>query len=104
MRALQLQPQSTAHYHRLALLAARSSPPPGAESAHHAAQSVLLERALALMPSDAVLKFAVSDVRKMQFGLINTAVPGSQHYSDEAAHRHARNQWLKSLRDVAAID
>ena len=37
LRALQLQPQSTAHYHRLALLAARSSPPPGAESAHHAA-------------------------------------------------------------------
>ena len=104
LRALQLQPHSTAHYHQLALLAARSSPPAGAESAYHAAQSVLLERAVALMPSDTVLKFAVSDVRKMHFSLINTAVPGSPHYSNEATHRHARNQWLKSLRDVAAID
>ena len=55
LRALQLQPRSAARYHQLALLAARSSPPPGAESAYHAAQSVLLEQAVALMPSDAVL-------------------------------------------------
>ena len=56
------------------------------------------------MPSDVTLKFAISDVRKMQFSLLNTAVPGSQHFNDEAIHRRVRNQWLTSLRDVVAID
>ena len=104
VRSLQLQPSDSAQYQQLALRAARTGAPPGSESEHHAAQSVLLERALALLPSDVALKMAVSDVARAQFSLLNNAVPGSQHYRGEAAFQRARNQWLKSLRDVSALD
>ena len=104
VRALQLQPHSSSQYRQLALSAARTSAPPGTEVTHHAAQSVLLKRALSLLPTDVALKMAASDVAKAQFSMLNTAVPGSQHYRGDAALGRARSQWLKSLRDVASMD
>ena len=94
LHALRLQPSHAAHYHQLALLAQQYNAP-------HETRAALLERASALSPSDAGLKFEVSNARKDHFYELHT---GSTDSGGAAALKHARKRWLASLRQVAALE
>ena len=94
LRALRLQPNHGAHYHQLAILAQQFK-------ASHETRAALLERALALLPSDTTLKFEVSNARKDHFYELHT---GSADSGGAAALKHARRRWLASLRQVAALE
>ena len=94
LHALRLQPSHAAHYHQLALLAQQYN-------AQHETRAALLERASALSPSDAGLKFEVSNARKDHFYELHT---GSTDSGGAAALKHARKRWLASLRQVAALE
>ena len=92
LHALRLQPNHGAHYHQLALLAQKYNAP-------HETRAALLERASALSPSDAGLKFEVSNARKDHFYELHT---GSAESGGAAALKHARKRWLASLRQAPA--
>ena len=94
LHALRLQPSHGVHYHQLALLAQEYNAP-------HETRAALLERASALSPSDAGLKFEVSNARKDHFYELHT---GSTDSGGGAALKHARKRWLASLRQVAALE
>ena len=94
LHALRLQPSHAAHYHQLALLAQQYNAP-------HETRAALLERASALLPSNAGLKFEVSNARKDHFYELHT---GSTDSGGAAALKHARKRWLASLRQVAALE
>ena len=97
IRALQLNPQSAAHYSQLATLSEQ-------HGLHYDTQATLWERAALLLPRDQSIAFSLSNARKEQFYVLHRAVPGRPEHRGEAALREARKQWLASLRSVTRFD
>lgn len=97
MRALQLNPQSVAHYSQLAILSEQ-------HGVHFDTQATLWERASLLLPRDQSIAFSLCNTKKEQFYALHRAVPGSKEHRGEAALKHARREWLASLRSVTRFD